>query len=756
MSETPNHNYNVPEAGSQNWHNPLNENFETLEVEVEIRDDGDPDTNGYEPEAGTKYLDTENGTIFLGIGSAWEPAFVLARDESDGAAFDGTLVVEAQNEVGISGHASGDGESVGVKGTVDSADGYGLYTPDAAKIGGTVETEGSWRVEIDGERALEMGATETAVPDNELTIAGSVVVGPLNHVMDDALGATISGGGGYDEDEDEELPNAVSDHLGTVGGGARNIVGDFDEDPWSAVGATIGGGSDNAALETGGTIGGGFFNSAAEYASVGGGFNNRAFGASSTIGGGTNNGAGLRGTTVSGGVGNLASGEYATVAGGRINDAEDDYATVSGGRDNVARRKRATVAGGQANEARGEYSTIGGGESNRGVFDHTTVAGGSRNEARDEYATVGGGRSNEAEREYSTVAGGERNEADGAYGAIGGGELNVSASYATVGGGYRNGAPAGYSTVGGGNQNVASGGYASIGGGSGNGATGTNTTVGGGENNQANRENSTVGGGNGNLAEYGSTVAGGLNNRAEFDNSTIGGGVDNRATRANATIAGGNNNRSRGVSATVSGGIENAAEAAQTTVGGGAENTAEAAQATISGGTENEVDADATSATIPGGTGAVATHHGQFVHASGYVDQPGDAQASTYVLRNKTVGEGLGGVNEEAELFLDGESERLTVEPNRSMAFEIQAVAHNSAGKVGGWHFRGAIKTVSGETAFVGDLDEYATVDDGLGSLEVVANDEHGALTIHVETEPWDDETTVWVATVRTTETELP
>ena len=32
MADTPNHNYNVPDQGDQDWHQPLNENFEEFEV----------------------------------------------------------------------------------------------------------------------------------------------------------------------------------------------------------------------------------------------------------------------------------------------------------------------------------------------------------------------------------------------------------------------------------------------------------------------------------------------------------------------------------------------------------------------------------------------------------------------------------------------------------------------------------------------------------------------------------------------------
>ena len=75
MAETPNHGYNVPEEGEKNWHEPLNDNVEAFEVDIEIRDEGEPGDNGYDPTAGSKYLDTASGTVYLGDGSDWEVAF---------------------------------------------------------------------------------------------------------------------------------------------------------------------------------------------------------------------------------------------------------------------------------------------------------------------------------------------------------------------------------------------------------------------------------------------------------------------------------------------------------------------------------------------------------------------------------------------------------------------------------------------------------------------------------------------------------
>lgn len=47
MPQTPNHGYNVPNECATDWHIPLNENFESYDTDIEIRDgDANKDDNG--------------------------------------------------------------------------------------------------------------------------------------------------------------------------------------------------------------------------------------------------------------------------------------------------------------------------------------------------------------------------------------------------------------------------------------------------------------------------------------------------------------------------------------------------------------------------------------------------------------------------------------------------------------------------------------------------------------------------------------
>jgi len=78
MTDTPNHGYTTPPEGTENWHVPLNENFEKLDNDVEIRGP-EEDKGKYEPEEGTKYEATDSGAVYYGDGTSW----VLANREVD-------------------------------------------------------------------------------------------------------------------------------------------------------------------------------------------------------------------------------------------------------------------------------------------------------------------------------------------------------------------------------------------------------------------------------------------------------------------------------------------------------------------------------------------------------------------------------------------------------------------------------------------------------------------------------------------------
>ncbi len=73
-----NHRYNTPEEGTVDWHIPLNENFEELDRDVEIRDT-EANRSAYPPEDGAKFLATDSGATFVGDGDSWNLVGYVAR-----------------------------------------------------------------------------------------------------------------------------------------------------------------------------------------------------------------------------------------------------------------------------------------------------------------------------------------------------------------------------------------------------------------------------------------------------------------------------------------------------------------------------------------------------------------------------------------------------------------------------------------------------------------------------------------------------
>lgn len=79
-----NHDYNTPDRGEEDWHVPLNENFEQLDVDVEVRDVA-ANKDDYDPKDGAKFLETDTGIVYEGDGNSWSPILAMAYYD------DGTL-----------------------------------------------------------------------------------------------------------------------------------------------------------------------------------------------------------------------------------------------------------------------------------------------------------------------------------------------------------------------------------------------------------------------------------------------------------------------------------------------------------------------------------------------------------------------------------------------------------------------------------------------------------------------------------------
>jgi len=258
---------------------------------------------------------------------------------------------------------AGSGTPLGVQGAVpNSADGFGLATPDDARIEGDIESSSGHALTVGGVPTLRLGPEGTDGGGDPA--GGNVVAGLESNSANNAAGATISGGGNASLNGD---PNSVTDNFGTVGGGHSNTAGDAQSGTTSAVHATVGGGQFNEA--------------SGENSTVGGGTGNKATALAATVAGGDSNGATDRWATIAGGSRNLTSSENAFIGSGSFNQAD--------GSDSV-------IAGGENNTTIGPFSAIGGGADNRT---------GTSGTAFGFYATIPGGRSNLATEDYTFAAG---------------------------------------------------------------------------------------------------------------------------------------------------------------------------------------------------------------------------------------------------------------------------------------------------------------------------------------------------------------
>jgi hypothetical protein len=70
MSDTPNHQYNTPAKGTTDWDVPINQNFDNLDTDVEIRDT-EANKGNYTPKSNALYRATDSGAVYLGNGSSW-------------------------------------------------------------------------------------------------------------------------------------------------------------------------------------------------------------------------------------------------------------------------------------------------------------------------------------------------------------------------------------------------------------------------------------------------------------------------------------------------------------------------------------------------------------------------------------------------------------------------------------------------------------------------------------------------------------
>lgn len=260
------------------------------------------------------------------------------------------------------------GVTRGVEGRADSPAGYGLYTPDRAKIGGTlaVSSLGTFdssvlKLVVDSENALRLQ------PVSDPGGGPNVLAGhPTNTIVSGVAQATIAGGGFNDGTTGGTQPNEIYDNGCTIGGGRGNVAGRDDGTTSSSEGmnATVGGGKGNTAKGQQSTIGGGGAHVANSFAAtIAGGNACRSTADGATVGGGLENHATGNSATVGGGVNNRATGKAATIAGGNANKASGTNSFATGinntadGADSVAMGREADANGKDGAFVRGDATS---------------------------------------------------------------------------------------------------------------------------------------------------------------------------------------------------------------------------------------------------------------------------------------------------------------------------------------------------------------------------------------------------------------
>ena len=144
---TNNHDYNTPAEGTSDWHVPINQNFEQIDTDVEIRDT-DSNKGSYEPKDGAKYFATDTGNVYLGDGSSWNE--VPAPTSDDNPSFNSVDAKETYVNAKISDvvvyQDNGTTRAVGKDGVVDSGSNPSAVIESAIKNGRYIQITGDYQL----------------------------------------------------------------------------------------------------------------------------------------------------------------------------------------------------------------------------------------------------------------------------------------------------------------------------------------------------------------------------------------------------------------------------------------------------------------------------------------------------------------------------------------------------------------------------------------------------------------------------------
>jgi hypothetical protein len=398
MAKTPNHEYSKPARGTENWDQPINDNFGALDVDIEIRDVA-ANRSTYDPVEGAKFLATDTGVVSVGVsgstGPVWTPVFVLPGYRSSGAGTDAVFDVP----VTVAGLTVGAG--------VLDLDGSSLV--DSAGVNDSVTVAGN-SVALGGSTAIAHADLDSVTSDQhhaeDHDHTGGISVVPNAGLANSSVtvaGQTVLLGGSTDVDyvdlgdtggsfpiANADIANSsvtVSAGTGLTGGGATSLGNS------TTLGITPGG-VGTTELDTPFvdlptlfgdpvSVGGTLQASGALTVATNGGDRALELGVPRSDGTGSTAGGNVLAGSPSNSIAPVAVG--GVVAGGgsstSANEVSANYGTVSGGQGNTASGPGATVAGGNSNTARGAWATVGGGFENTAGVSLATVPGGVRGAA---------------------------------------------------------------------------------------------------------------------------------------------------------------------------------------------------------------------------------------------------------------------------------------------------------------------------------------------------------------------------------------
>lgn len=219
---------------------------------------------------------------------------------------------------------------------------------------------------------------------------------------------------------------------------------------------------------------------------------------------------------------------------------------------------------------------------------------------------------------------------------------------------------------------------------------------------------------------------------ASGDYAFIGAGKNNRAWQPQAAVVAGQSNVAGDQDAIVCAGSFNEALGNTTFVGAGSENSA---IGSYSG--------------IVAGVGAQTLLYSQHSQASGYFAAAGDAQTSVLVVRKSTTNA------TPADMFLDGNSQKISLSNDTTFVFSIIVVARrtDADNESAAYKFEGCIdrQTNAASTALVGSVTKTVLAEDTAAwDCNVTADTTNGAIKVTVTGEA--SKTIRWVARIELTE----